>query len=272
MRLTNPTDFIKFGGQIRYLIGADKDYKIGGDRFLLHAFNDVQGYLTLLGFRVSSKLFEATLAPYLDKFAEKVAADENATLGEFAGEFRSDLMSFESTVGAEALIIPIALPVPRRIPLNDLLEEPHKILGAGVFDSLTPIAQEDFRQAGRCIAFECPTAAAFHILRCTEECIRVLHKAYFPKIKIEKQAWGELVKNLTSKPRAPKPDLTLLAHLDHLRERFRNPTDHPDKTYEIEEAEGLLHVAVDAIDRCIKDPKVQARLVIQQVYIEESLR
>ncbi|MEE8113961.1 MAG: hypothetical protein V3T23_06365 [Nitrososphaerales archaeon] len=260
MQLTNPIDFIKFGGHVRYLIGGREDYPIGGDRYLLAILLEVQRYITELGFIVSSKLFEATLSPYLDNFAENLAADENATLGEIADQFCSAVMNFERTVDAEALTIPIALPVPRRIPLNHLLEEPDKILGTKVFDSLTPIAQEYFRQAGRCIAFECPTAAAFHVLRCTEECLRVLHKAYFPRIKIEKQTWWDLVEKLRKKPKGPKPDPTLLEHLDHLRVRFRNPTDHPDKTYEIEEAEGLLHVAVDAIDRCIKDPKVQTRL------------
>ena len=260
MKLTNPIDFINFGGRIRYLAGAKSDHALGGFNRLLDNLKWLEMDTFRLGFTVSFNLFGTILSPYMHDFEQKIEADANATLADSTTQFCGDLLIFEKTVVAEAQTRKIAVPIPRRIPLDHLLEEPDKVLGAEVFDSLTTIAQEDFRQAGRCIAFECPTAAAFHVLRCTEECIRVLHKAYFPIIKIEKQTWGELVKNLRTKRKNPKPDPTLLDHLDHLRVRFRNPTDHPDKTYEIEEAEGLLHVAVDAIDRCIKDPKVQARL------------
>jgi hypothetical protein len=179
--------------------------------------------------------------------------------GDLADNFFKDVLAFEKTVTAEALTRVIALPIPRRFRLQHLLEEPGGILGRGIFERLTPIAQHDVSQACRCIAFECSTGAAFHTLRCVEECIRMLYQSYFARKKINNRAWGVLTKELNGKQNKPKPDGTLMAHLDHLRKRFRNPTDHPDKTYEVEEAEDLLHLAVDAINRILRDPKVSKK-------------
>ena len=41
------------------------------------------------------------------------------------------------------------------------------------------------------------------------------------------------------------------AALDHIRSNFRNPTDHPEKIYDIEEVQDLLNVRCDAISRMV---------------------
>jgi len=38
-------------------------------------------------------------------------------------------------------------------------------------------------------------------------------------------------------------------HLDHIRRSFRNPTQHPDKIYDIQEAQDLFGLCVDAVNR-----------------------
>lgn len=68
MKLTNPIDFIRFGGGIRYLIGATESYYLGGDNFLLGNLVRVRDDLNALGFTVSKNLFDRALSPYLDKF------------------------------------------------------------------------------------------------------------------------------------------------------------------------------------------------------------
>ena len=49
--------------------------------------------------------------------------------------------------------------------------------------------------------------------------------------------------------RKTRPPEALLNHLDHIRENFRNPTDHPDKVYDTEEAQDLLALCCDAMGR-----------------------
>lgn len=262
MNLSNPCNFIGLGGRIRYLAAASEHQPIDGPSMILANLESLGTSLGELGFRVSSNLFQKKLQPFVLEFrhSAKQSQPQPATLtADQARRFSEAVVQFEATANAEAVECLIALPRARRIPLKHLLEQPGAVLGTGIFQKLTIIAQEDLKQACKCIAFECATAAAFHTLRCVEECTRMLYHSYFPRKPVAKQTWGALVLELHKRPHRPKPDDTLLAHLDHIRERFRNPTDHPEKCYEIEEAEDLLHIAADAINRCIRDPRVQAR-------------
>jgi hypothetical protein len=47
----------------------------------------------------------------------------------------------------------------------------------------------------------------------------------------------------------------LCNQLDHIRVSFRNPTAHPEKIFEIDEAQDLLSICIDAANRMIKDLK-----------------
>jgi len=39
--------------------------------------------------------------------------------------------------------------------------------------------------------------------------------------------------------------------LDNIRRSFRNPTQHPDKIYDIQEVQDLFGLCIDAINRMI---------------------
>jgi hypothetical protein len=262
MRLTNPMEFIIVGSRIRYLTGRSEGETIHGKDFILSNMQRFKADLERMDFAVSRNLYLAEIQPLEDEFAalEELVADEPASgvlTHELATKLTSVFLDLEKTVFAEARTRIVATPVPRRFALDHLLQSPGSILGTGVFQRLPAIAQIDLSEACRCIAFECPTAATFHVLRCVEECTRQLYKAYFRRGD-ERRGWGLLTAELRKKKRAPKPDPTMLDHLDHLRTRFRNPTDHPEKVYEIEETEDLVHLAVDIINRCIRDPRVAA--------------
>lgn len=263
MKITNPTDYITLGGRLRYFAGRKAGDPIFGKNLIYDNLIWFKEDLEKLDFTVTRNLYNRKLLPIQKEYEilKKTPGvnQENSTLTEEqAASLSSTILEFENTVFAEAETRIIASPVPRRFTLDHLLVKPGGILGYGVFDKLTELAQNDVAQACRCIAFECSTAAAFHILRAIEECVRVLFKSYFPR-KDGTRAWGTLTTELDNKPRNPKPDEILLAHLSHIRKRFRNPTDHPEKEYEIEEAEDLVHLSVDIINRCMRDPQVESK-------------
>lgn len=261
MKITNPTPYLYLGGRIRYLAGRVQGHKIVGENLVKDNLVWLKGDLNELGFRVSLNLFNRKLGDIekeykaLEKSLE-LGTGDNSLSTEQVNQLVTLILALEDTIYCEAEEQVIALPTPRRFSLDHLLNVPGDILGRGVFDKLTDIAQYDLEYACKSIAFECATAAAFHILRCVEECVRVLYKAYFPR-KDNKKPWGPLLNELVNKPKNPKPDENLLEHLKHLGKRFRNPTDHPEKIYEIEEAEDLVHLSVDVINRCTRDAKVR---------------
>lgn len=109
---------------------------------------------------------------------------------------------------------------------------------------LVPEASVDFRAATRCIAFELPTAAAFHLCRGFEAVVRRLFESKFGPLPIKPadRTLGALVAKLEREQLDPK----LLASLRDLKNLHRNPSMHPEHTLKsVEEAITLLN-AMDA--------------------------
>lgn len=262
MRISDPGLFIMMGGQLRYLASRSEGDNVFEKNCTFDNLTRFRAQLEKFGFAVSVNLFDQFFSGLMKEFSTLARNSDDKDSVELTSQqaelVRDSILKLETTVFAESKTRIIAVPVPRRIELTHLLQTPEKVLGKDVYSALTELAQSDIQAACRCIAFECATAAAFHVLRAVEECVRVLYKAYFPRGN-EKRPWGALTTELKNKPRKPIPDLILMTHLDHIRQRFRNPTDHPEKIYEIEEAEDLTSIAVDIINRCMRDERVTER-------------
>ena len=140
-----------------------------------------------------------------------------------------------------------------RFELGKLLNQADKLLATGVLERASSVTQHDIHESAKCIALERPTAAAFHILRATEGQIKDLHKAYVANTKNSVQMWGNMISELRTCPGPPPAEL--LDHLDSMRRHFRNPTQHPEKIYTVEESQDLFSsalVGINMIDRALR--------------------
>ena len=139
---------------------------------------------------------------------------------------------------------------PKRIDTTKLIEEIPGLLAPDVFSKLPDIARYDLNEAGVCIAFDRPTAAAFHLMRATESVLRAFYHALVKRNRV-REMWGPIIKDLRGRRKA-RPYEVLLNHLDHIRHSFRNPTQHPDAIYDIHEVQDLWELCIDAINRMSK--------------------
>lgn len=108
-------------------------------------------------------------------------------------------------------------------------------------------ALRDIKEAGKCLAFETPTAAAFHILRATEAVVL----AYYAKVTTKPvpsrmRNWGVYVNALRGTSGA---DPKIVEFLDHLKNHYRNPVAHPDAVMTINEVLVLFGAATSAISQ-----------------------
>jgi hypothetical protein len=136
----------------------------------------------------------------------------------------------------------------KRMDIKKLVDKVDGLFSPNVFESLPAIARYDFKEAGLCVAFELPTAAAFHILRGTEDVLRIYYKRYIRPVRLG-LTWGQIINELRNKRSGKKPDSILLNHLDNIRNSFRNPTQHPDKIYDINEVQDLFSLCIDVVSR-----------------------
>jgi hypothetical protein len=84
----------------------------------------------------------------------------------------------------------------------------------------------DLREAGKCLAFECPTAAVFHTLRGTEAFMLKYYEELAGKTWpfVKNKDWSSYINHLV-KHKAPA---TITNRLDEIRGFERNPIIHPE--------------------------------------------
>ncbi len=92
-------------------------------------------------------------------------------------------------------------------------------------------------------------------MRGTEMVLRQFFSAITGK-EAGKKFWGQIIDELENTKITTLPK-TLLDHLDNIRDNFRNPTQHPDKIYDIDEAQDLFGVSIDVVDQMVPFIRLQ---------------
>jgi hypothetical protein len=246
MRKQQTSEYIELGDQIRFLMGIWTGYAIHGADELLAALDTTMELLDRLGFVVTRRL--ATHVQ-LDALREQLRATEpGATLNERdAKRLRVIATQIRQTVTAEGSGLFAYVTGGTRLDAEKLLDDPASLFAPDVFDSLSAKAQTDVAEAFKCLALERATAAAFHLMRATEESLRRFYGATVGTAGGKERMWHPMTEDLRKQP-TPPPD-ALLAQLDHIRRNFRNPTQHPDAVYDLHEAEDLAFLTIDVLGR-----------------------
>lgn len=164
-----------------------------------------------------------------------------------ANEIKSETIKIDPGLDAELQIKKAYVLTKKRYALDALLSNCGELLGTGVFSMLTDNTKKDYQLACTQVALSQPTAAAFHLMRALEGQVKVLYFAFKKTSRLEKPLWGQMIAQLRTK-RAPKPSEKLLDHLDGMRVHFRNPTQHPEAFYTIDEIQDLLNQTITAIN------------------------
>lgn len=118
--------------------------------------------------------------------------------------------------------------------------------------TLSEKAKADIQQAGKCLAFELPTASAFHMWRSVESIMDSYHEALTTKSFSDAgvtRNWGTYIKALET----AKAKKKITVFLDHIREEYRNPISHPNEMLELDEAFALFGPAMSVIGQMLKE-------------------
>jgi len=114
-------------------------------------------------------------------------------------------------------------------------------------------ALADFRSAGRCLAFDLPTACGFHAFRAADTMIRAYyaHFVVAPKPTKEPRDWGGYIRAfrdvLTAQFAHRKPNVRTVELLDSIRATDRNPVIHPEQELDSGTALAMFDLCKNAI-------------------------
>lgn len=128
----------------------------------------------------------------------------------------------------------------------DLVQNAHHQVPEPTRSSLPEQSKSDFDQAGKCIAFDVPTAAAFHLLRGTEAVIRRYYDLKVPghkKAKPHMRSWGVYIRLLANHG----AEKTITDFLTIMKDVYRNPVVHPEETYTDERVQVLFGMCISAV-------------------------
>jgi hypothetical protein len=197
-----------------------------------------------------------TAAWNLRAVAERLAAlpSESILTEEDAKTIRDATLMLRETLKAETSNLTLYEVSGKRFDTKALLTNVPSLMRTGTYGDLPLLAAIDLHESATCIAFDRPTAAAFHALRATEKVLRHYYTCVVRQNRLRKPwLWNPMLEQLRKPRRTRKPNRAVLDHLDSIRHNFRNPTQHPEKIYDIEEAQNLFGQCVSVIEAMIFD-------------------
>ena len=249
MRYTPLYYYYWFGLAFRYLQDVNSTYTVKGESVIEGNLNNFLRYLDEFKLVVTKRVASAQLREISDRVAEY---EEDQKISEKdASNLRNAMSKIKTTLDAEFWEIGAYMPTPKVIDIKKLLENVSELFSPSVFDGLPEIARFDFEDAGKCIAFDLPTAAAFHVLRGTEGALRDYYTKMVRRGRIKSLNWGPTVNDLRKRKKTQKYN-TLNDRLDYIRAQYRNPTNHPDIRYDIHQAQDLWGICVEVINTMVR--------------------
>lgn len=254
MRSTSIYSFFAFGYNYNWL----RNHSAGASKAeVINQITNICNRMDALNLPVTKQA-----AQDLFKYRDKLSAVPDGDVDDDTSqEIIKIIADFDKTLDAELQLKKVFLLTPKRYDLDRLMDAPGELLGKGVFDQLPPATAKDFTLGCRQIALSQSTASAFHLMRAAEGEVKNLYFAFKRTKRLDKPMWGPMIAQLRAKNN-PKPSKMLLDHLDHIRENFRNPTQHPDTFYNIDQAQDLLNSTVTAINMIrgeMPKPKAKAK-------------
>lgn len=184
----------------------------------------------------------------LEAILVELEVSEHDLVGDdLAERIKNELSKIDPSLDAELQLKEAYILTEKRFPLKSLTTDPHKLLGDNVFRALSVNSQRDFSLGCMQIALNQPTSSAFHLMRSLEEEVKRLYFCFKKTNRLERPMWGPMIKELREK-KSPKPSSKTLDHLDSIRVHFRNPTQHPEAFYTLDEIQDLLNQTIAAIN------------------------
>jgi hypothetical protein len=237
---------VELGGLSSYLQwAATPGAKLHGPGYILNCVERFVGLLGAHGFVVTNRASNG-----LREFRkERLESNPDAQLNQQDAKQLAELLQkIQSTLFAEAEGHISYVATDKRYAAEKLSDDVWSLFGAGVKGRMPEVAISDIEDAGKCVLFERSTAGAFHLMRAAEAILRL----YF-EVKVGRPHQGEMWARMVEELRkSPSADAQVLDHIDNIRKNFRNPTQHPEKLYDLEEVQDLFGVCIDIINRMAK--------------------
>lgn len=188
----------------------------------------------------AQQLYRHANAVYSDYFTEekdgkrttRFPDDSDAPIPEWEwNQLHRELERFETIFQEEMREATTYFVPPRGIyRTTALIDEADKTFPADVIGHIPLKALEEWRGAGRCLAFNLLSASGFHVARAVESVMEAYYQFYSGKPGATLKSWHDYIEKLekiaATNP-TPSPKDKTLAELRQMKDDYRNPIMHP---------------------------------------------
>ena len=164
---------------------------------LINSLNKFLDFLNELNLRVTLRI-ASNLYVILEDI-KNLEGDEVSD--KIYAEIDKCLRKLDPALDSELQLKDLYVVTHRNYSIDQLMINIGGLFGKKVFVNLPNLSKYDFQEAGKCIALNLPTAAAFHLMRAIEGYIRYYYKEKIKRNRIENQLWGNLTNHLNAKKR-----------------------------------------------------------------------
>lgn len=193
-----------------------------------------------------AKDFDASLAEAIKTILPNGAVVSKAVVDEIESRFTI----FEASLQDDLRRLPIYyVEKVGAYSTDDLLSTAEAVFPVDIMLELPQQAIEDFRMAGKCLAFDAPTACGFHAFRATDAMLRTYCDHFGAIPKGQGRDWFKFITALRelSPTAAKKPNNRTIELLDSIRAMDRNPVVHPDQNLDHDGALLMFDLCKNAI-------------------------
>jgi hypothetical protein len=257
MDKVNQYAFYEFGGWLARL----REYRENGDRTnfvitCLQADSAIKKFLnntSQVPLKLS-KLSAQKLAEKLDKISEALY-DSTFDLDKPLSKYDIDTVNkaldeFEAVLSSETQNLEVfSIPPKMAYSTTTLIEHGEEVLPEVIRKVLSPFTLNEIAEATKCVVFDLPTAAGFHLLRAVESAVREYYDvlsngAPRPKHKAGNDAPMGTFINEIENLGANKDIVDMLRNIKTL---YRDPHMHPGSVFSAGEEIVLLGIVTSAI-------------------------
>jgi hypothetical protein len=143
--------------------------------------------------------------------------------------------------------------------IEDLIDHADDALSSSEQEVLNSMVLQDFRAAGRCLAFDLYTACGFHCMRAVEGAARILYEVLTGQnAEADKKTLGAIAQYLDgemTEKKYPKDSLAGLVvfNLRRVNNLYRKPIDHPQMSFNsVFEARNVFELSKSAISHVVE--------------------
>lgn len=241
----NQFEYYQLGGAFDRLKRHDGDVKLGDVVFDLWAAQSSLNSLVLDAFiplgvcREAAQALKSAIDAFDEEYFYVTKADgkrevslPSADAPVVAGwEWRRITVCLErfETIYAAELREAATYYVPRRgiFWTPALIDSAEETFPEDLRKALSEKAKNEWRAAGRCLAFQLLSASGFHVARAVEAVLEEYFQYFCAKPGVTHRGWHDYIEALRGANGTPKPTEKTITELDQMRDDYRNPIMHP---------------------------------------------